>query len=208
MADRPLTASQQMVLDFIENYSERHARPPTIREIQTHCGFASPRAVSYILEKLEAAKMILREARSRGLFSLRQKPQPAPLSGFQLPLFESIPAGIPDRFDGGAARETLSFVPSTVGISHPDRAFAVRVKGESMVGAGIEDGDLVILEKKQATPGDIVAALIDGECTLKRLLQRRGAYFLKAENPAYPDLLPCEELSVQGVVVGVVRSYV
>jgi repressor LexA len=126
---------------------------------------------------------------------------------FQLPLFESIPAGLPDRFDGGVATETLSFVPSTVGVADPSRAFAVRVKGQSMVGAGIEDGDLVVLEKKEATPGDIVAALIDGECTLKRLLQRRGTYFLKAENPAYPDLDPLEELSIQGVVVGVVRSY-
>ena len=201
----PLTASQQMVLDFIESYSEENLRPPTIREIQHHCGFGSPRAVSYIIEKLEAAQLLLREARSRGLFSTRAPEVPA--RAFQLPLFGSIPAGLPDRFEGGEAPETLRFVPSTLGIADPHRAFAVKVKGESMIEAGIHDGDLVILEKKEATPGDIVAALIDGECTLKRLLQRRGSYYLKAENPNYADLEPLEELSVQGVVVGVLRRY-
>jgi repressor LexA len=200
-----LTASQQMVLEFIESYSEQNMRPPTIREIQRHCGFGSPRAVSYIVEKLEQAKLLLREARSRGLFSTRAAEVPA--RAFQLPLFDSIPAGLPDRFEGGETDRTLRFVPSTLGISDPHCAFAVKVKGESMIDAGILDGDMVILEKKAASPGDIVAALIDGESTLKRLLQRRGGYYLKAENPAYPDLEPVEELSIQGVVVGVLRQY-
>ena len=205
-----LTGSQQKVLAFIEEYSEENHRPPTIREIQRHCGFASPRAVSYIVEKLEAAQMLLREARSRGLFSTRRptvRAQGTP-SAFQLPLFDSIPAGFADPVEGGIeAPSTLSFLPSTLGVSDPSRAFAVKVKGESMIGAGIFDGDVVVLEKKPAAPGDIVAALIDGECTLKRLHQRRGMYYLQAENPAYPDLEPVEELSVQGVVVGVLRRY-
>ncbi|SDU04315.1 repressor LexA [Verrucomicrobium sp. GAS474] len=207
-----LTGSQQKVLEFIEKYSETNHRPPTIREIQRHCGFASPRAVSYIVEKLEAAQVLLREARSRGLFSTRRptvRAQGSP-EAFQLPLFDSIPAGFADPIEGGSEVEapaSLSFIPSTLGVSDPARAFAVKVKGESMIGAGIFDGDVVVLERKPAAPGDIVAALIDGECTLKRLHQRRGAYYLQAENPAYPDLEPVEELSVQGVVVGVLRRY-
>jgi len=207
-----LSGSQQKVLAFIEEYSEEHHRPPTIREIQKHCGFASPRAVSYIVEKLEAAQLLLREARSRGLFSTRKptvRAQGSP-QAFQLPLFDSIPAGFADPVEGGGVMEapaTLSFLPSTLGVADPQRAFAVKVKGESMIGAGIFDGDVVVLEKKPAAPGDIVAALIDGECTLKRLHQRRGHYYLQAENPAYPDLEPVEELSVQGVVVGVLRRY-
>ena len=199
-----LTDSQQMVLDFIESYSEENQRPPTIREIQSHCGFASPRAVSYIVEKLEAAKFLFREARSRGLFSTRSLP---PSRAWQLPLFESIPAGLPDRFEGTEAPETLRFIPGTMGVGDPSRAFAVRVKGESMIGAHIEDGDVVILEKKEPVAGDIVAALIDGECTLKRLLKKSGRWFLQAENPKYPSLEPLEELSVQGVLVGLLRNY-
>ncbi len=64
--------SQQMVLSFIEQYQEENQRPPTIREIQDHCGFKSPRAVSYILEKLEAARLIIRRAHSRGVQLTKQ----------------------------------------------------------------------------------------------------------------------------------------
>jgi repressor LexA len=204
MEPKPLTNSQQMVLEFIESYSGENQRPPTVREIQAHCGFKSPRAVSYILEKLEAARLLLRQAHSRGIFSTRA--QAAPLVSLQIPLFDSIPAGLPDHFEGGEAPDTLRFVPSTLGIRDPHRAFSVRVKGESMIEAGILDGDLVVLEKKEATPGDIVAALLDGETTLKRLIKKEGRYFLKAENPRYADLHPMDSLSIQGVVVSVLRQ--
>jgi repressor LexA len=76
-----------------------------------------------------------------------------------------------------------------------------------MVGAQIEDGDTVILEHKQPKPGDIVAALIDGETTLKRLVNERGTYYLKAENPRFPEIHPARELLVQGVMVALVRRY-
>jgi repressor LexA len=74
-----------------------------------------------------------------------------------------------------------------------------------MIGAQIEDGDMVILEHKQPKPGDVVAALIDGETTLKRLVNERGAPYLKAENPRYPALHPLRDLRVQGVMVALVR---
>ena len=192
-----------MVLDFIEQYQDENQRPPTIREIQDHCGFKSPRAVSYILEKLEAARMIIRRAHSRGV----QLTKPSLMStGIQLPLFASIPAGLPDQFDGSEAPETLRFIPTTLGISNPSRAFAVRVRGDSMIDAGIFSGDIVVLEQKEARPGDIVAALIDGENTLKRFIKENGRVYLKAENPAYPDLEPAERLDIQGVVVSVLRT--
>ena len=75
-----------------------------------------------------------------------------------------------------------------------------------MVGAQINDGDLVVLEQRAAKNNDIVAALIDGETTLKRLVVEKGKTFLKAENPKYPDLIPLTELSVQGVMVALVRK--
>lgn len=74
-----------------------------------------------------------------------------------------------------------------------------------MINASITDGDLVIVDSREAREGDIVAALIDGETTLKRLVSKNGEYFLKAENPKYPDLIPLRELSVQGVVRAVMR---
>jgi repressor LexA len=180
-----------MVLAFIDHYQDEHERPPTIREIQDHCGFKSPRAVSYILEKLEAARLIIRQAHSRGI---------------QLPLFASIPAGMPQAFEGDEAPETLRFIPTTLGISNPRRAFAVRVQGDSMVDAGIFSGDIVVLEQKEAKPNDIVAALIDGENTLKRLVKDGDQIYLKAENILYPNLHPVEKLDIQGVVVSVLRT--
>jgi len=195
--------SQQMVLDFIDHYQGENQRPPTIREIQDHCGFKSPRAVSYILEKLEAARLIIRRAHSRGV----QLTNPsANSSGIQLPLFASIPAGLPEQFEAAEAPEMLRFIPTTLGISNPGKAFAVRVRGDSMIDAGIFSGDIVVLEQKEARPGDIVAALIDGENTLKRLVRENGRVYLKAENENYPNLAPADKLDIQGVVVSVLRT--
>jgi repressor LexA len=194
--------SQQMVLSFIEQYQDENQRPPTIREIQDHCGFKSPRAVSYILEKLEAAKMIIRRAHSRGV----QLTKPSGAS-IQLPLFASIPAGSPDEYEAVEAPEKLRFIPTTLGISNPGKAFAVRVRGDSMVDAGIFSGDIVVLEKKEPKTGDIVAALVDGENTLKRLVKENGRVYLKAENRDYPNIEPQEKLDIQGVVVSVLRTF-
>jgi repressor LexA len=194
---------EQMILEFIESYHGENQRPPSVREIQAHCGFKSPRAVSYFLEKLEAAKLIVRQAKARGIQLTKTQTAGQLL---QLPLFGSIPAGVPDRFEGGEAPETLRFIPSTLGIRNPHKAYAVRVRGESMIEAGIYSGDIVILEQKESKPGDIVAALIDGECTLKRLVKDGGRFYLKAENSRYDDLEPVESLSVQGVVVSVLRQ--
>ena len=85
--------------------------------------------------------------------------------------------------------------------------FALRVRGDSMIGAHILDGDIVILEDtKEVHDGDIVAALIDGETTLKRYVVEHGRPYFKAENPRYPDLIPARELKIQGVMVSLVRK--
>ena len=95
---------------------------------------------------------------------------------------------------------------STIGISPNARTFALRVRGDSMIGAHILDGDTVVLELKPAHDGAVVAALVDGESTLKRYFIRRGAPYLRAENPDYPDVIPARELVIQGVVVAVFRK--
>jgi repressor LexA len=198
--------SQQMVLSFIEQYQDENQRPPTIREIQDHCGFKSPRAVSYILEKLEAARLIIRRAHSRGVQLTKATVAGGSLA-IQLPLFASIPAGSPDEYEAVEAPEKLRFIPTTLGISNPGKAFAVRVRGDSMIDAGIFSGDIVVLEKKEPKTGDIVAALVDGENTLKRLVNENGRVYLKAENRDYPNIEPEGQLDIQGVVVSVLRTF-
>ena len=196
--------SRKEVLEFIEAYVGEHHRPPTIREIQLHCEFGSPRAVSYLLEKLEEEGHLTRQRHSRGIQLTKAR---VVGSGLQLPLYASIPAGNPDQFHDVEAGEVLRFIPTTFGILNPLRAFAVRVRGDSMIDAGIFSGDIVVLEQKEAKPGDIVAALIDGSSTLKRLVKEGGKLFLKAENDDYPDLSPVEQLETQGVVVSVLRTF-
>lgn len=94
----------------------------------------------------------------------------------------------------------------TLGIPKNARTFALKVRGDSMIGAHILDGDIVILELKLPSHGRVVAALIDGESTLKTFLVRAGKPYLRAENPNYPNLIPAQELVIQGVMVALLRQ--
>jgi repressor LexA len=84
-------------------------------------------------------------------------------------------------------------------------AFALRVRGDSMIDADINDGDTVIIEPGTPKHGDIVAALIDGETTLKRLIKQGSKVYLKAENQNYPDLIPTTSLTIQGIAKSVMK---
>jgi repressor LexA len=100
----------------------------------------------------------------------------------------------------------ISMDISALGIPRNARTFALKVRGDSMIDAHICSGDTVILEFREPRRGDIVAALIDGETTLKRYLLDRGRPFLRAENPDFPDLIPAQELVIQGVMVALLRQ--
>ena len=95
----------------------------------------------------------------------------------------------------------------SVGIRPTSRTFALRVSGDSMIGKHIVDGDVVVVEHgREPRTGDVVAALIDGQSTLKTFLLQRGRPFLRAENPKYRDLIPADELVIQGVMVALIRK--
>lgn len=95
----------------------------------------------------------------------------------------------------------------SIGFKPTARTMALRVSGDSMIGKHICDGDVVLLEHgPDPRPGQIVAAFIDGKSTLKTFLVKNGKPFLKAENPKYPNLIPCEELMIQGVLRGLIRK--
>jgi repressor LexA len=115
-----------------------------------------------------------------------------------------IPAGLPTETSEWRGSE-LGVDLAAFGVESRAEVFAVKVRGDSMIGAQIVDGDTVLLQKRAPKNGEIVAALIDGESTLKRYLLNHGEPFLKAENPLYPDLLPAAELVVQGVMIGLLR---
>lgn len=197
-----LTARQQEVLDFIRQQQQQTGFPPSSREIQAYFGFQSQTAAMNHLRALERKGVINRtrgKARSAVDPNLRFSP------GFRpIPILGQISAGMPiDASEWSSSK--LGVDLAAFGVENRAEVFAVRVQGDSMIGAQIVDGDTVLLQRRVPKNGEIVAALIDGESTLKRYLLDHGEPFLKAENPRYPDLLPAAELVIQGVMIGLLR---
>jgi repressor LexA len=202
-----LTSKQQAVFDYVQSHHREHGHHPTLREIQAHFGFASPFAATRHLQALQKKGVLERVAgKARVFLEPGRKLRRATV---EVPLYGVIPAGSPTA----AEQQPDSYVtidPTAFGSRGTGdiRLFALRVRGDSMTGASILDGDVVFLAPREPHPRDIVAALIDGESTLKRFLVQRGRPFLRAENPQYPDLLPATELIIQGVMVGLIRTQV
>lgn len=197
-----LTERQQQVYGFIEREVQRTGIVPSTREIQEHFGFASQTAAVNHLKALERKGAIQRlagKARAVMLPAVLERETIA-----DIPVYGQIAAGMPALAEQQAG-EKISIDVVSAGLRKGARTFALRVRGDSMVDAHILDGDLAIMEHREAAHGDIVAALIDGETTLKRFLLRVGRPYLKAENRRYPDLIPARELLVQGVLVALVR---
>ena len=197
-----LTNRQQQLLDFLRDHQRRQGLMPSTREIQAHFGFASQTAAVSHLRALERKGVIERLAgKARAVIFPNELGREAILD---VPVYGTIPAGMPadsqERAEG-----CISIDASTLGVPRNARTFALRVRGDSMIEAHICDGDTVIMEFREPRHGDIVAALIDGETTLKRYVVRHNRPYLKAENRKYPDLVPAHELVIQGVLVMLLR---
>src|SRR5258708_6283676 len=197
-----LTLRQQEVLDFIEESQTHTGMIPTTREIQKRFGFASQTAAINHLRAIEKKGVIQRSAGKARAAVLTSHLHRAAI--LDIPIYGQIPAGMAETADP-ETEGVLSIDAATSGLKKNRGVFALKVRGDSMIGAGINDGDLVILENTEPRNGSIVAALIDGETTLKRLVNQRGRSYLRAENPNYPDLVPLAELSVQGVMGALIR---
>jgi len=202
-----LTERQQEVLDFIRAFQEEEGVPPSGRQIQRHFKFASQTAVVGHLRALANKGMVEQLAgRSWGL-----KAGEVQLHLFELPVYGTIPAGLPAMQEQQPV-ETVPIDPALFGMRRPSpgaRApllWGLRVSGDSMIGAHIMDGDLAVLARRDPRPGDIVAALVDETTsTLKRLVYLRGRPVLRPENRRYRDIVPERSLESQGVLVGLIR---
>jgi len=197
-----LTERQRGILEFIQSEQREKGVTPSTREIQHHFGFASQTSVMQYINTLQRKGFLDRHARkARALITPVQKVRIT-----DIPIYGQIPAGMvtltEQTMEGHISLDTRS-----VNASKNGRTFALRVRGDSMIDAHILDGDIVILEdRKEVQNGDIVAALIDGETTLKRYVTEHGRPYLKAENSLYPNLVPARELRIQGVMVSLVRK--
>lgn len=197
-----LTVRQQELLTYLRQHQREQGVMPSTRDIQRHFGFSSQTAAMSHLRALEKKGVIQRHPHKARAVVFPEDLQRAEI--IDIPLYGHIAAGYAEMQqqepDG-----SLSVDVSTIGLTRGSKSFALRVRGESMIGANICDGDIAVLEVKEPRPRDIVAALIDGETTLKRYLVENGRPFLRAENPAFPDLNPDQELQVQGVLKTLIR---
>ncbi len=204
-----LTERQQQILGFIQGKQDSAGLTPTLREIAAHFRFSSPNAALAHVQAL-MAKGFLKNLPGRAR-SLQVVAPNAPKSRFRprvvsVPIYGSIPAGLPE--DTAQEEEGCVLMDvDTLGIKPTARTFGLKVRGDSMIGKNIVDGDIAIIEHGvQPRTGDVVAALIDGQVTIKTFLMQRGKPYLRAENPRYPNLIPQEELQIQGVMVALVRK--
>ncbi|MBL7256832.1 transcriptional repressor LexA [Paractinoplanes lichenicola] len=196
--DGPLSKRQRQILSMIREWIEQHGYPPTIREIGAAVGLDSPSSVAHQLKVLEDRGFIRRGARGSRAIDVRT---PGEQANVPVPVIGTIAAGAPILADENVDEE-LNLPLSLVGHG---TLFALKVKGDSMIEAAICDGDTVVVRQQQvADNGDIVAAMIDGEATVK-VLRINGRHIeLVPRNPAY-DVIPGDDATILGRVVTVLR---
>ena len=206
-----LTARQQEIWNYLVEYVDRHGYPPTVREIGEHVGLASPSTVHAHLANLERAGLLRRDPTKPRALELigRERTEAAPVAAeftdvTRLPLVGTIAAGGPLL----AEENIEEFVPMP---SSTKGDFLLRVKGESMIDAGILDGDLVIVQRAQdARNGDIVVALAGedesaDEATVKTFYREQGRIRLQPENASLEPIY-AKHVQILGRVVGVFRE--
>jgi repressor LexA len=203
---KDLTRAQRRILEFIQGEIRAGRPAPTHQEIAERFGFRSTRAAACHLEALKRKGFVESEPGKARALRVVTPLQKLRARIADIPLFGSIPAGFA-REREQEATGCVSIDIGTLGIKPSPRTFALEVRGDSMIGRHIVDGDVVVVEHGQ-TPrhGDVVAALIDGESTLKTFVADKGKPHLRAENPKYPKLFPAGELVIQGVMVALIRK--
>ncbi|MCL5271023.1 MAG: transcriptional repressor LexA [bacterium] len=198
-----LTRRQREMLDCIEHFIRRHGYSPTLEEIGQIMGLSSLATVHKHLQNLEAKGLVRRNwNHSRAIEIV---PQKTTVRGGALPLMGEVAAGYP--IEAIENPETIEVPRGFVGKKD---SFVLRVRGNSMVDDGIRDGDLIIVESRRtAQPGQTVVALVDGaEATVKRFYPEGETILLQPANPAMPPLrYPAGQVLIQGVVIGLMRSY-
>ncbi|MCD8145439.1 MAG: transcriptional repressor LexA [Oscillospiraceae bacterium] len=195
-----LTPKQQLIYDYILKFTARHGYPPAVREIATAVGLRSPSTVHFHLKALEEAGMILRgTGKTRAITLVEGR---GTFLKNMVPLLGSVAAGSPIWAD----QVVEDYIPFEVrDTSH--EYFALKVRGDSMIKAGILPGDIVIVRQQaEAGNGEIVIALLGEEATCKRYERRDDTLWLMPENDAY-EPIDGTDAEILGRVIGIVRRY-
>ena len=198
---KPLTETEKKMLDYIRECIKCDGYAPSVRDIQKSLNIKSTATVHSYLSRLEDKGYIKKQSgKSRTLTTSDELAGPA---ARQVPLIGRVTAGLPilavENFDG--------YIDFTEGTNDPSALFALRVQGDSMIEAGILDGDIVIVRQQSvAENGDIVVALIDDSATVKRFYREDGHFRLQPENRTMKPII-VDSLSVLGKVVASIRYY-
>lgn len=196
------TKRQTEVLNFLKSFLNGHKYPPTIREIAGHFDISVKGAYDHV-KALEKKGLIACDNNRSRAIEIIETSSDSDRSQVQVPLLGHVAAGMPlfaeENFEGN-----LSLPSSLVGNGE---VFALRVEGESMIGAGIMDGDIAVFsQQSQVENGQIVVAMVDEAVTLKRFYREKNRVRLQAENPAYPPLYTAD-VRILGRLVSIIRSY-
>jgi repressor LexA len=208
-------STQNKILSYIESHLRQHQIPPTLRDIQDHFGFSAIGTVQYHLKNLARAGFLaIRPRLSRGI-TLTAKATGIPILG-RVPAgpaqlaFEELEGHLPASVMNEGPTDTAHTVGARTSADSDGRnLFALRIKGDSMIEAGILEGDLVVVRpQSSARNGDIVVARIgEDEATVKRLVRKPGIIHLAPANPKYRPIPVDEQTKILGKVVRVVRQY-
>ncbi|HEX9973373.1 MAG TPA: transcriptional repressor LexA [bacterium] len=210
---KKLTQKQNEVLETITQKINGNGVPPTLEELREELGMGSKNAVLSHLDALVKKGYIERSSKARDIRVLKRLNRERAMNNnlaiesiLELPVIGTVAAGTPVLTEENIER--FIYVPNYL-VQSKQPCFALRVHGDSMMNAGIFDGDLVIVQSTQlAKNGDIVVALIGNEVTVKRLVIRETQRYLKAENPSFSDIVPDEPWSLQGKVLALIREQI
>lgn len=198
-----ITDRQKEVLTFISKSTEENGFPPTVREISDHFGISIRAVQDHILALQKKGFLSQSQKRSRSIRVLSDIREKEPFVG-KIPLLGTVAAGKPllceENLDG--------YLNLTEPFVRPGKNyFALRVRGLSMVNAGILDGDLAIIEQtSSAVDGQIIVAVIDDAITLKRYYKETERIRLQPENPDFPAIY-CKDVRIVGILSNILRTY-
>lgn len=197
-----LKGKRKDIYDFVVKETERYGYPPSIREICVAVGLKSPASVHSYLKSLEDMGLISKIDNKKRTLKVNDR-NTAPT--VQVPILGSVTAGLPIY----AHEEILGFIPFEASFGDRENLFALKITGDSMIGAGIFDNDVVIVKKAQsAVNNEIVVAMIDGEATVKRFYrdQKEKTIKLLPENPAYVPIIS-DQVEILGKVIASVHYF-
>src|SRR5713226_3223446 len=198
-----LTRRQREILTFVQRYADAHGYPPSVREIGQALGLTSSSTVHSHLAALERKGYLRRDpSKPRALEVLRDEHEMPTKKVVAVPIIGRVAAGQPML----AQQNIEDYFPLPADFVHADECFILHVRGDSMIGAGILDGDLLVVRRQaSANNGDIVVARINDEATVKRFFKEADRVRLQPENPAMEPLYT-QDLAIEGVAIALVRK--